>query len=220
MQQWHSGARGARTRIAVAAIRGACLAAPALAAAAAGAEPPSAWAIGVYRGRGVTEDFYQVAAQAPFGRVTTVDSFETGVFAMADITPDGWRGGTGPFRPRAQAALQLYQASGLRNNRAFAIDWRPSVSATTGGGLRTELGIGIGWWHACGTPWYHHHGSPEMDSEYHNLLHLVPEVAFRHEALPGWSIGVRIDHASGAYGLLAPKALGTNHVGVVLARDL
>lgn len=184
------------------------------------AEAPP-WTVGAYRGHGVHEPFLQATVQAPFGRTEAVESHETGLVILRDVTPSSWRGRPGgALTWRSQAGLQLYEASGLRSNRAFAIDWRPSVRVSPSAGWSVEAGFGIGWWHAVGTPWYDHHGSPELDAKHHDMLHLVPEIMLRLDALPRWSLGARIDHASGAYGLIAPKPLGSNHIGVVLAVDL
>ena len=184
------------------------------------AEPP-AWTVGAWRGHGVHEPFLQATVQAPFGRTEAVASHETGLFVLRDVTPSSWRDRPGQVLAlRSQLGLQLYQASGLRDNRVFAVDWRPSARLSPSAGWSVEAGFGIGWWHAIGTPWYDHHGAPEMDAKHHDMLHLVPEVVLRLDALPRWSLGARFDHASGAYGLIAPKPLGSNHIGVVLAVDL
>ncbi len=182
-----------------------------------------AWTLGAYRGQGVTQDLRHVPGAALDGNLDYADSRETAIFARRDIvTPDwlAWTGRATGAPVRAQAVVTAYSASGLARNRAVAVDWRAAIAPSVGAGLSVEVAFGVGWWHAFGTPWYNHGGNREWDGKYHNLLHVVPELSLRHGALPGWSLGVRIDHESGFYGAFAPAALGTNHVGFVLARDL
>jgi hypothetical protein len=202
------------------------LAAACLATLSAGAhatnDPEPGWRLGLYTGQGVEQDLRRIPADALQGDLHYTDSYETGVFVARDLGAPDWLAalGTATRSPvRSQVVFTAYAASGLATNEALAIDWRPSIAPSVGAGLSLELGFGIGVWHAFGTPWYDHRGHASWDSQYHTLLHLVPELMVRHEAVRAWAFGVRIDHASGAYGAFAPSALGTNHVGLVVTRD-
>jgi len=190
---------------------------------AAAAGDVAVWTVGAYYGQGVRQNFRDVPGDAVEGKLQYVDSYETGVFVQRDIgAPDwlAWVGEKLDGPARSKVSLTGYGARGLGRNQAVALDWRPSVAPTVGAGLSVEFAWGLGVWHAFGTPWYNHHGDKELDSQYHTMLHMTPEIALRHQAIKDWSFGVRIDHESGMYGAVAPSALGTNHVGFVVARDI
>lgn len=188
-----------------------------------GASAASEWTVAAYRGQGVTQDFRDVPGAALTGDLRYVPSWESGA-AIGRRLPDpdwlGWLGRQLDAPVRAHLVATAYVAEGLARNRAVALDWRGSVEPSIGGGASIEIAWSLGAWHASGTPWYNHHGDRTMDGQYHTLVHVVPEMLLRHRALPGWAAGVRVDHQCGLYGAFAPAALGTNHVGLVVAREL
>lgn len=199
----------------------ATLLAGAAGAAHAGADPAKGWSVGVFAGRGVTNDLRNLPYDEVAGDINWVDSHVVeGIVRHAIPTPR-WLPGSSPT---AWIPLTLsveggvYGYSGLADNGAFSLDFRPSINFLDLGPVSFDFGYGIGLWRSLGTPWYNHPTHPEYNRQYKTLLHMTPEIVVRAKNLPGWSLGFRDSHVSGAYGAIAPSSLGTNHLGVSILK--
>ena len=186
-------------------------------AAQAGADPAKDWSVGVFAGRGVTNDLRNLPYDEFAGDINWVDSHVVeGIVRYAIRTPR-WLPGSSPT---AWIPLTLsveggvYGYSGLADNGAFSLDFRPAVNFLDLGPISFDFAYGLGLWRSLGTPWYNHPTHPEYNRQYKTLLHMTPEIVVRAQNLPGWSLGFRDSHVSGAYGAIAPSSLGTNHLGV------
>jgi len=214
---------GAFTRLArpgVAALLAGSLAFGAGPARASG-DPATGWSVGVFAGRGVTNDLRNLPYDTFAGTLQYVDSYVgEGIIRHALRTPD-WMPGNAPD---AWIPLTLsvefggYGYRGLARNGAFSLDFRPEVNFLDLGQFSFGFAYGIGLWRSMGTPWYNHPDHPEYNQRYKTLLHMTPELVIRAENLPGWSLGFRDSHVSGAYGAIAPSSLGTNHLGITVMK--
>lgn len=83
-----------------------------------------------------------------------------------------------------------------------------------------ELRGGIGLSHTFGTPFYEDGPRSDPARRYRTQLGLVLDATARPVAWSGWGVGVRVHHRSGVYGLIAPRRVGSNFVGVTVSRRL
>lgn len=83
-----------------------------------------------------------------------------------------------------------------------------------------ELRCGIGLSHAFGTPTYEDGPRDDPGRRYRTQLGLVIDLTGRPSGWAGWGIGFRVHHRSGAYGLIAPRRVGSNFVGLTVSRRL
>jgi hypothetical protein len=188
----------------------------------AGGDPAKGFSVGFFAGRGVTNDLRNLPYDIPAGTLDWVDSYVgEGIVRYALRTPR-WMPGSAPnaWIPLTQSVeFGVYGYRGFKRNAAFSLDWRPAINFLDVGQFSFDFAYGIGIWRSLGTPWYNHPSHPEYDHQYKTLLHMTPEFVVRARNLPGWSLGFRDSHVSGAYGLIAPSTLGTNHLGVTLMKS-
>lgn len=83
-----------------------------------------------------------------------------------------------------------------------------------------ELRGGVGLSHAFGTPVYEDGPLDDPRRRYRTQLGLVMDVTARPERWSGLGLGIRVHHRSGAYGLIAPRRVGSNFVGVTISRRI
>jgi len=185
-------------------------------AAHAGADPATGWSVGVFAGRGVTNDLRNLPYDITAGDLHWVDSRVVEGIVRHYLRTPSWMPGSSPdaWLPLTQSVeFGVYGYSGLADNGAFSLDWRPSVNFLDIGPVSFDFAYGLGLWRSLGTPWYNHPSHPEYNHRYKTLLHMTPEFVVRVQGLPGWSFGFRDSHVSGVYGAIAPSSLGTNHLG-------
>jgi hypothetical protein len=189
--------------------------------ALAGGDPATGWSVGVFVGRGVTNDLRNLPYDTFAGTLDYVDSYVgEGIVRHALKTPE-WMPGSAPdaWLPLTMSVeFGAYGYRGFERNGAFSLDWRPAVNFLDLGQFSFDFGYGLGIWRSLGTPWYNHPDHPEYNRKYKTLLHMTPELVIRAQNLPGWSLGFRNSHVSGVYGAIAPSSLGTNHLGVSLMK--
>jgi hypothetical protein len=190
--------------------------------AQASGDPATGWSAGVFVGRGVTNDLRNLPYDTFAGTLEYVDSYVgEGILRHAVRTPD-WMPGNAPdawIPLTLSVEFGAYGYRGFERNGAFSLDFRPAVNFLDLGQFSFDFAYGIGIWRSLGTPWYNHPDHPEYNQRYKTLLHMVPELVIRAQNLPGWSLGFRDSHVSGAYGALAPSSLGTNHLGISLMKS-
>jgi hypothetical protein len=184
--------------------------------AQAGADPATGWSVGVFAGRGVTNDLRNLPYDMPAGDLHWVDSRVVEGLVRYALPAPGWlpnaqKGSMFPFTQSLE--FGAYGYSGFADNGAVSLDWRPAVNFLDLGPVSFDFAYGLGLWHSFGTPWYNHPDHPEYNQKYKTLLHMTPEFVVRVQGLPGWSFGFRDSHVSGVYGAIAPSSLGTNHLG-------
>ena len=82
------------------------------------------------------------------------------------------------------------------------------------GPVDLRAGVGLGFSYAAGTPSYEDgpRDDPARRYRFQNFNTYELEGAWRD--WPGWSAVMRVHHRSGAYGLVAPRRVGSNFIAV------
>lgn len=190
-------------------------------AGTASAAGDSDWSAGVFVGQAVKGNLSDILPRAFTGKLDFQTAYASGVLLRYELAKPGWlsdwsqRHGWPLSSSLEFGALQM---SGLTHNTELDLDWRPAITFWQPGRFQIETAWGIGLSHSFGKPWSDYE-DPEHPQGYKTLFHMTPELALRNEDLPGWSLGLRLHHRSGIYGTVAPRKVGSNHVGLVLMRQ-
>jgi hypothetical protein len=78
--------------------------------------------------------------------------------------------------------------------------------------LRVNVGGGLGLSHTFGTPSYEDGPKDDPSKRYRTQLLILLEAEWSLASLPDWSLVTRLHHRSGAYGLIAPRQVGSNFI--------
>jgi hypothetical protein len=78
--------------------------------------------------------------------------------------------------------------------------------------LRVNAAGGLGLSHTFGTPSYEDGPKDDPTKRYRTQLLILLEAEWSLASLPDWSLVTRIHHRSGAYGLIAPRQVGSNFI--------
>jgi len=78
--------------------------------------------------------------------------------------------------------------------------------------LRMNVSGGLGLSHTFGTPSYEDGPKDDPSRRYRTQLLILLEAEWSLASLPDWSLVTRIHHRSGAYGLIAPRQVGSNFI--------
>lgn len=78
--------------------------------------------------------------------------------------------------------------------------------------LRMNVSGGLGLSHTFGTPSYEDGPKDDPSRRYRTQLLILLEAEWSVASLPDWSLVTRIHHRSGAYGLIAPRQVGSNFI--------
>ena len=78
--------------------------------------------------------------------------------------------------------------------------------------LRVNVSGGLGLSHTFGTPSYEDGPKDDPARRYRTQLLILLEAEWSLASLPDWSLVTRIHHRSGAYGLIAPRQVGSNFI--------
>ena len=78
--------------------------------------------------------------------------------------------------------------------------------------LRMNVSGGLGLSHTFGTPSYEDGPKDDPSLRYRTQLLILLEAEWSLASLPDWSLVTRIHHRSGAYGLIAPRQVGSNFI--------
>jgi hypothetical protein len=199
----------------------ACLAALLIGHSVAVSAEPAAtnWTLGLVGARAVDSNLGDLLPKLVKGELVTKNAELTGLLLRRSLEPPAtwrrWADANGRVVSNG-VELGLYKGSGLVSNTELTLDWRPAIRPWPGQSLDVEFAWGIGVSHSFGQAWTDMRNPP---SGYRTLLHMAPELVLKPTALPDWSLALRIHHRSGAYGLIGPKHLGSNHAALVLAHD-
>ncbi|MEP7300556.1 MAG: hypothetical protein ABI699_03435 [Caldimonas sp.] len=185
------------------------------------AVPEGQWTAGVYGADRVANAWRNIPYQSVIGGLNFQKSWMAGVVARREIATPGLLVDLGrswkvPVSSSVELGAYTHQAG---HRPELSIAWRVGVIAWRPGPLAFEFGIGGGLSHIFGTPLSDGH-STEPELQHRTLLHFTRDLVLRHADLPEWSLGLRVHHRSGAYGLIAPARSGSNFIGLILTRDL
>lgn len=78
--------------------------------------------------------------------------------------------------------------------------------------LRMNVAGGLGLSHTFGTPSYEDTPKDDPGRRYRTQMLILLEAEWSLASLPDWSLVTRIHHRSGAYGLIAPRQVGSNFI--------
>lgn len=99
---------------------------------------------------------------------------------------------------------------------AWSLRTPPWPSALGGWSLGFSIGLSL----ALGTPTYEDGPDDDPARRYRLQLYNAYEVALAPMGWTGWELAARVHHRSGAYGLIAPRRVGSNFLAIGLRRAL
>lgn len=202
----------------VAAACGLVMAAQAGAMEAGVGSAPGTWSVGVMAGEALNHNLVDLVPKALQGQLDFEPSHVAGVVIRRGIEPPEWLAGWGRARDigiSTSLELTVLKSRGLATNSEVALDWRPGFTPWQWGPVSVEFAWGLGVSHSFGKPWSDY-TDPDRPEGHRTLMHMAPEMAFRHQSLPDTSLSLRVHHRSGLYGVFAPRRVGSNHLSLVL----
>lgn len=108
---------------------------------------------------------------------------------------------------------------GLQQNAELGLAYKLNTPAWHVAGLEGEAGLGLGLSHAFSEPSYEDGPIDNPDKRYRTQLLILFDTRWRLSAYPRYSILFRVHHRSGAYGLIAPRNVGSNFLTLGLGYD-
>jgi hypothetical protein len=106
----------------------------------------------------------------------------------------------------------LLQHRGKQSNQELGVAYMLRSPNLQVAQLRVNVGGGLGLSHAFGTPSYEDGPKDDPGRRYRTQLLVLMEAEWSLASLPDWSLVTRIHHRSGAYGLIAPRQVGSNFI--------
>ena len=99
---------------------------------------------------------------------------------------------------------------GLQDNLELGVAYTLKSPYWTLGAVQLQAGTGLGLSHAFSRPSYEDGPFDDPDRRYQTQLMLLFDLRMRLKEYPRWSIFARVQHRSGAYGVIAPQNVGSN----------
>jgi hypothetical protein len=125
-----------------------------------------------------------------------------------------------PFGKISQGVeLVAVKHRGLQENVELGLAYKLNTPAWHVAGLEGEAGLGLGLSHAFSEPSYEDGPLDNPDKRYRTQLLVLFDTRWRLSAYPRYSILFRVHHRSGAYGLIAPRNVGSNFLALGLGYD-
>lgn len=178
------------------------------------------WSVAAMSAQGVDSDLLQLVPDALIGALRPESSYAHGLIAAAPAaTPQAlesfcaWSG-IGPCKLAWETTALKH--SGRQHQYELAGGVRLGVATPAFPGWRHQLSTTQGLSYAFGRPSYEDGSRDDPERRYRLQYHMAFEFETAHESAPAWSLGLRIHHRSGMYGLVAPPRVGSNFVGLVL----
>ncbi len=103
---------------------------------------------------------------------------------------------------------------GQQSNAEVGVGYFLKTSDGEIGDLRVNFSAATGLSYALGDPTYEDGAANEPDKRYNLQLLMLYEVEMRHRAYNNISLVAGVHHRSGAYGLIAPKKVGSNFFNI------
>jgi hypothetical protein len=119
------------------------------------------------------------------------------------------------FRNVEQSVEVLWaQHHGLQSNGELGAAYMLRTPNLNMGPVAVNFGSGVGLSHAFGTPSYEDGPFANPSKRYRTQLLALFELEWKIRKLENFSLITRIHHRSGAYGLIAPRNVGSNFLAV------
>lgn len=112
--------------------------------------------------------------------------------------------------------LVLVQHHGLQSNQEMGGAYTLRTSDLYLGPLGVNFGAGMGLSYAFGTPSYEDGPRDDPDRRYRLQLLVLFELEWRIRNVENFSFVTRVHHRSGAYGVIAPRYVGSNFMAAGL----
>lgn len=127
---------------------------------------------------------------------------------------------TGPFKNIEHGYEIVYaQHHGLQNNAELGAVFVLRTPDLNLGPVAVNLASGVGLSHAFGRPSYEDGPFNNPDKRYNTQLLVLFDVTWKLRKFENISIVTRVHHRSGAYGLIAPRNVGSNFLALGVRYD-
>ncbi len=199
-----------------------------LLSSAAGAGPPPSQAppqpspqeVTLYLGQGADTDLPDLPGKAARGTLQFDQTWFTGAgFAYPDVPAAGVRtalGWVGLQNSSSAKELVIVKHSGKQSHVEWGALYLLRTPYAALGPVRLRAGAGIGFSYAWGRPSYEDGPLDEPDRRYKLQNFDAYELETGIAAWPRLAFVGRVHHRSGAYGLIAPRNVGSNFLTVSL----
>lgn len=127
----------------------------------------------------------------------------------ASFTSGTW---LGPVKQGVEVVLTKHH--GLQSNSEIGAAYKLTTPDLSIGPLQMNFGTGLGISHAFGSPTYEDGPKDDPERRYRTQLLILLDIEWRMRNLENLSIDTRVHHRSGAYGLIAPRNVGSNFLAV------
>ena len=108
---------------------------------------------------------------------------------------------------------------GLQQNVELGLAYKLNTPTWRVAWLEGEAALGLGLSHAFSEPSYEDGPLDNPDKRYRTQLLVLFDTRWRLSAYPRYSILFRVHHRSGAYGVIAPRNVGSNFLALGLGYD-
>jgi hypothetical protein len=125
-----------------------------------------------------------------------------------------------PFGQISQGVeLVAVKHRGLQENVELGLAYKLNTPVWHIARVEGEAALGLGLSHAFSEPTYEDGPIDNPDELYRTQLLILFDTRWRLSAYPRYSILFRVHHRSGAYGLIAPRNVGSNFLTLGLGYD-
>ena len=114
--------------------------------------------------------------------------------------------------------LSVLKHSGLQDNLEAAAAYTLTTPALRLGPIATNLSVGAGFSYAFSRPSYEDGPIGTPDRRYRGQFCLLIENEWRLRQHEQWRLVFRVHHRSGVYGVIAPRNVGSNFLGLGIRR--
>ncbi|MEC7119433.1 MAG: hypothetical protein VXW65_05990 [Pseudomonadota bacterium] len=174
----------------------------------------------VYHGHGVDSDLLELPKKIFTGDLEWEPSYFEAVGYTHPLPVPQWLDTalSAVYLSDSTTAIEgiAVQHRGLQHNfeTSFAYLLRTDYWAVTG--VRFRIGAGLGLSYAFGTPSYEDGPKDNPTKRYRFQNYNAYELETSLAAYPSAALALRVHHRSGAYGLIAPRRVGSNFLTVGL----
>jgi hypothetical protein len=171
-----------------------------------------------YFGQGANHNFKQIAGAVLSGDVDWEKSYFTSVGLIKNLGTleqhAAFMRGTWLAPVKQGVEVVLAKHHGLQSNSEIGAAYKLTTPDLSVGPLQMNFGTGVGLSHAFGNPTYEDGPKNDPERRYRTQLLILLDIEWRIRNLENLSIVTRVHHRSGAYGLIAPRNVGSNFLAV------
>lgn len=176
--------------------------------------------LSLYEGQGVDEDLRELPGHLASGSVEWDDSYFTGLGYLHRTETPNWLsrmlGWISLERPTTGVELVAVQHRGLQENFEANLAYAIHTPYAALGPVRVRFGMSVGLSYAFGNPSYEDGPKDDPEERYRFQNYNAYELEWGLWKYPRVSLVTRIHHRSGAYGLVAPRRVGSNFLAAAV----